>query len=86
MRTGVIGWLLLDSASPDSGSSFDWNSIPKSVNHEKILLSGGIGPDNVELALKQGFLGLDLNSKLEKVKGIKDTELINEIFKTINEY
>ena len=77
---------ILDSASPGSGSSFDWNSIPKSVNHEKILLSGGIGPDNVELALKQGFLGLDLNSKLETVKGIKDTKLINEIFKTINEY
>ena len=83
---GLCDLFILDSASPGSGSSFDWNSIPKSVNHEKILLSGGIGPDNVELALKQGFLGLDLNSKLEKVKGIKDTELINEIFKTINEY
>lgn len=77
---------ILDSASPGSGSSFDWNSIPKSLNHEKILLSGGIGPDNVELALKQGFLGLDLNSKLEKVKGIKDTGLINDVFKTINRY
>ena len=77
---------ILDSASPGSGSSFDWNSIPKTVNHEKILLSGGIGPDNVKLALKQGFLGLDLNSKLEKVKGIKDTGLINEVFKTINRY
>ncbi|WP_202109015.1 bifunctional indole-3-glycerol-phosphate synthase TrpC/phosphoribosylanthranilate isomerase TrpF [Succinivibrio dextrinosolvens] len=83
---GLCDLFILDSASPGSGSCFDWNSIPKSVNHEKILLSGGIGPDNVEIALKQGFLGLDLNSKLEKVKGIKDTELINEIFKTINEY
>ncbi|WP_295354884.1 hypothetical protein [uncultured Succinivibrio sp.] len=77
---------ILDSASPGSGSSFDWNSIPQTVNREKILLSGGIGPDNVELALKQGFLGLDLNSKLEKVKGIKDIKLINEVFNTINRY
>ena len=77
---------ILDSASPGSGSSFDWNSIPQTVNREKILLSGGIGPDNVELALKQGFLGLDLNSKLEKVKGIKDIKLINEVFNTINSY
>lgn len=82
----ICDLFILDSASPGSGSSFDWNSIPASVNHEKILLSGGIGPDNVELALKQGFLGLDLNSKLEKVKGIKDTELINEVFNTINNY
>ncbi len=77
---------ILDSKAPGSGSSFDWDSVPEDINKEKILLSGGIGPDNVESALKQGFAGLDLNSKLEKVKGIKDTQKIDEVFYTINRF
>ena len=41
---------------------------------------------SLEKALNYGFAGLDLNSKLEKSKGIKDVELINKTFKLINNY
>lgn len=78
--------IILDSSNPGSGTSFDWNLIPASLDKSKCLLSGGIGPDNVEKALSYGFAGLDLNSKLEKTKGIKDAQLINETFKLINNY
>lgn len=81
-----VDLIILDSSNPGSGTSFDWNLIPDSLDKSKCLLSGGIGPDNVEKALNYGFAGLDLNSKLEKSKGIKDVELINKTFKLINNY
>ena len=61
--------MILDSSNPGSGKSFDWGTIPADLNKQKILLSGGIGLDNVEKALSYGFAGLDMNSKLEKEKG-----------------
>ena len=81
-----VNLIILDSSNPGSGTSFDWSLIPASLDKSKCLLSGGIGPDNVEKALSYGFAGLDLNSKLEKSKGIKDVLLINKTFKLINNY
>lgn len=78
--------LLLDSASPGSGRAFDWNALPDTLPRERMLLSGGIGPDNVERALQLNFAGLDLNSRLEREKGIKDPELIEQTFAIINSY
>ena len=79
-------YIILDSKAPGSGSSFDWNSIPDCVNKNKILLSGGIGIDNVEKALSFGFAGLDLNSKLEETKGIKSVTKILNTFRVINNF
>lgn len=79
-------YFILDSKSPGSGTCFDWGQIPKDLDKHKILLSGGIGLDNVENALSYEFAGLDLNSKLEAQKGIKDVQKINDIFKIINKY
>ena len=79
-------YFILDSKSPGSGTSFDWGKIPANINKDKILLSGGIGLDNVEKALEFEFIGLDLNSKLETVKGIKDANKINKIFNIIHNY
>lgn len=79
-------YIILDSKTPGSGSSFDWNTIPDSYDKSKILLSGGIGPDNVEKALSLGFAGLDLNSKLEETKGIKSVTKILNTFRIINNF
>lgn len=78
--------LLLDSSAPGSGRSFDWSEISAAVDKGRTLLSGGIGPDNLTKALSLGFAGLDLNSKLEKEKGIKDPHLIDEAFCIINRF
>ena len=78
--------IILDSSNPGSGNSFDWSLIPSTLDKSKCLLSGGIGKDNVLKALSFNFAGLDLNSKLEKTKGIKDVDLIFETFRLINNY
>ncbi|MGN0914766.1 MAG: bifunctional indole-3-glycerol-phosphate synthase TrpC/phosphoribosylanthranilate isomerase TrpF [Succinivibrio sp.] len=82
----VCDLAILDSSMPGSGNSFNWDEIPADLDKSKILLSGGIGADNAHKALGYGFAGLDLNSKLEKSKGIKDVELIKKAFEIINNY
>ncbi|MGQ0286215.1 bifunctional indole-3-glycerol-phosphate synthase TrpC/phosphoribosylanthranilate isomerase TrpF [Pasteurellaceae bacterium 22721_9_1] len=68
-----------------TGLSFDWSLIPNEQK-EKILLAGGIGPQNIELALAQGCVGVDLNSGVESRKGIKDSEKLRQVFEKIGAY
>lgn len=79
----ICDLILLDAKNPGSGSSFDWNSIPKFIDKNRTLLSGGIGLDNLQEALSLNFAGLDLNSKLESVKGLKDPQKIAQALRII---
>ncbi|MDY6322098.1 MAG: hypothetical protein SPL30_04205, partial [Succinivibrio sp.] len=78
--------VLCDSQAPGSGRSFDWSIIPADADKKRILLSGGIGIANLKEALAQGFAGVDMNSALEKVKGAKDPELVEEAFGIIKDF
>ena len=73
---------VLDSKQGGSGETFDWSLIPNELK-TKALLAGGIGLDNIDDALKQGCLGLDLNSGVESAKGVKDEEKIKQVFAQI---
>ena len=68
---------ILDSQSANqqggTGKTFNWSLIPEKLKH-KIILAGGISPDNIEQAIKQGCLGVDLNSGVETAAGVKDSE------------
>lgn len=79
----ICDLILLDAKNPGSGSSFDWNRIPKFIDKNRTLLSGGIGLDNLQEALSLNFAGLDLNSKLESVKGLKDPQKIAQALRII---
>ena len=78
--------MLLDSKSPGSGKSFDWDSIPSFVDKGRTLISGGIGIDNLNYALRLGFAGVDMNSKLEGSVGVKDPALVKKAFEIIKEF
>jgi len=81
--------ILLDSKvgnqSGGTGKSFDWSLLDE-LPKEKLMLAGGIGPENVADALKVGCLGLDLNSGVEQTPGIKDTTKLNAVFKALRNY
>ena len=79
----ICDLLLLDSKNPGSGSSFNWNDIPKFIDKNRTLLSGGIGLDNLKEALSLNFAGLDLNSKLESIKGLKDPQKIAQALRIV---
>ena len=65
-----------------TGKTFDWSLISENLKH-KIILAGGISPNNVEQAIQQNCLGLDLNSGVESAVGVKDQEKVRLVFKNI---
>ena len=65
-----------------TGKTFDWSLIPENLKH-KIILAGGISPNNVEQAIQQNCLGLDLNSGVESSAGVKDQEKVQLVFEKI---
>lgn len=66
-----------------TGLTFNWSLIPEELK-AKIMLAGGIGITNVTEALKQGCLGLDLNSGVESSKGVKDHQKLQQVFQLIH--
>ena len=60
-----------------SGEQFDWSVLEGYDGDIPFLLSGGIGPDDVERvkAFKHPMcVGIDLNSKFEIEPAVKDVE------------
>ena len=69
-RTDLI---LVDSAQPGSGESYDWSifaSMPKGVRY---VVSGGLTPENVQDAISLAApYGVDVSSGVEREPGRKD--------------
>lgn len=65
--------LLLDAATPGSGQVFDWRLAEDVPSGQRLLLAGGLGPDNVAEAIaKVNPWGVDAVSQLEAAPGKKD--------------
>lgn len=81
--------LLLDSKvgnqSGGTGHTFDW-SLLADLPKEKLMLAGGINPENIPEAIKVGCLGVDLNSGVESTPGIKDADKIQRAFMALRNY
>jgi phosphoribosylanthranilate isomerase len=69
-RTDLI---LVDSAQPGSGESYDWSifaSMPKGVRY---VVSGGLTPENVKEAITMTSpYGVDVSTGVEREPGRKD--------------
>lgn len=77
---GVADMFVFDyksSGKGGSGKHFDWSILNAYHGNTPFLLSGGIGPDDVEAikAFKHPmFAGVDVNSKFETEPALKDVE------------
>ncbi|TKB58435.1 bifunctional indole-3-glycerol-phosphate synthase TrpC/phosphoribosylanthranilate isomerase TrpF [Ferrimonas aestuarii] len=80
--------LLFDSVSKGqfggSGHTFDWSQVGQ--QRHQAMLAGGLNPDNVQDAIKEQFIGLDLNSGVESAPGIKDSDKIALAFARLRQY
>ena len=75
-------YFLFDTATDKfggSGQKFEWKILNEWEINTPFLLSGGIGPGDVDGILKivhPQFKGIDINSKFEVSPGIKDVEMV----------
>lgn len=65
-----------------TGKTFDWSLIPEKLKH-KAMLAGGICTENIEQAMHQDCLGVDLNSGVESSAGVKDLAKVRSVFEKI---
>lgn len=78
-----VDTFLLDSYVPGvpggTGHTFDWSLATEIARNHRIILAGGLTPDNVAEAIKivQPF-GVDTSSGIERAPGIKDHEKMEQ--------
>lgn len=53
------------------------------VDCSKIILAGGLSPENVHETQTYGFYGLDVSSGVERSKGVKDTQKVQAFIKAV---
>jgi phosphoribosylanthranilate isomerase len=66
-----------------SGDTFDWSKIPSTFDFP-LVLAGGLNPSNVAAAITQVKpWGIDVSSGVEQSKGVKNSELIVQLFNEV---
>lgn len=91
IRNYRVAGYLLDTFSPSfyggTGTSFNWEIATEAVKrHQRIILAGGLTPDNVAEAIRQVRpYGVDVSSGVEAKPGKKDQEKVREFIRNAKE-
>ena len=86
---GAVDYFLFDTKCKTvggSGQQFDWQVLENYDGDVPFILSGGIGPEDVERIRNfhhPKCIGIDLNSKFELKPGLKDVEKLNTFLENI---
>ena len=70
-----------------SGQKYDWSVLEAYTGQTPFLLSGGIGPDDIDRLRDfhhAQCVGIDLNSKFETAPGMKDAEMLKKFINSLN--
>jgi phosphoribosylanthranilate isomerase len=83
-RAGQFGAdaILIDSATPGSGEMFDWSLAEGAPIGKRVILAGGLTPDNVGDAITRVKpWGVDVSSGVESSPGHKDARLVRDFIR-----
>jgi len=86
---GIVDFFLFDTKGKmvgGNGEQFDWSILNHYHGSTPFLLSGGIGPNDVEHVRSfhhTSCIGIDLNSRFELEPGLKDTDKLKIFIKQI---
>jgi len=70
-----------------TGQQFSWDILEKYSGNIPFLLSGGIGPEDVQKVQQfshPALYGVDLNSRFESEPGVKDAAQLQTFFKKLS--
>ena len=85
----VSGYLLdtyVKGALGGTGVAFDWRLAVKAKQYGRIVLAGGLDPDNVALAVRQVRpYGVDVSSRVEASPGRKDPVKVRAFIQNVRE-
>ncbi len=74
--------ILVDSHAPGSGSVFDWSLAEGAPIGRRVILAGGLDPDNVADAIeKVRPWGVDVATGVESSPGHKDARLVRDFIR-----
>jgi len=82
--------LLLDAHDPlqrgGTGRTIDWTAAAAIAARRRVLLAGGLTPDNVAAAIAQVQpFGIDVSSGVERAPGIKDHQRLKALFEAVHD-
>jgi phosphoribosylanthranilate isomerase len=67
-----------------TGKTFDWNVAVSAKAYGRIILAGGLTPENIRDAIKKVHpYGVDISSGVESVPGKKDKRKLQQLFNAI---
>jgi phosphoribosylanthranilate isomerase len=83
--------ILLDAHDPEqrggTGQTIDWTAAARVAGERRVLLAGGLTPDNAAEAVgRVRPFGIDVSSGVEAKPGIKDHGKLRDLFHAINHY
>ena len=81
--------LLLDAHDPvkrgGTGRTIDWAAAAAVAARRRVLLAGGLTPDNVADAIARVRpFGIDVSSGVERAPGVKDHQRIRALFEAVH--
>lgn len=88
---GVCDLYLFDTKGENAGGngvSFDWSLLKAYTGKTDFLLSGGIGPKNIETLASvnhERCCGIDINSRVELSPGVKDIAAVTSVIASFRE-
>jgi len=82
--------LLLDAHDPvkrgGTGRTIDWTAAADLAARRRVLLAGGLTPDNVADAIARVRpFGIDVSSGVERAPGIKDHQRLRALFEAVHD-